>query len=75
MTQFKYFVGIDIASSTWTASVGVMPWKVVLKPQEFENTEDGFQSWLDWLKKHHVLPDQTVVCMEATGVYGKGKVG
>lgn len=72
MTQFKYFVGIDIASSTWTASVGVMPWKVVLKPQEFENTEDGFQSWLDWLKKHHVLPDQTVVCMEATGVYGEG---
>lgn len=72
MTQFKYFVGIDIVSSTWTASVGVMPWKVVLTPQEFENTEDGFQTWLDWLKKHHILPDQTVVCMEATGVYGEG---
>jgi hypothetical protein len=52
MTQFKYFVGIDIASNTFTASVGTMPWKVVLKPQEFENTEDGFQTWLDWLTKH-----------------------
>lgn len=72
MTQFKYFVGIDIASSTFTASVGIMPWKMVLKPQEFENTEDGFQSWLDWLAKHQILPHQTVVCMEATGVYAEG---
>lgn len=72
MTQFKYFVGIDIASSTFTASVGALPWKVVLKPQEFENTEDGFQTWLDWLVMHQILPDQTVVCMEATGVYGEG---
>jgi len=72
MTQFKYFVGVDIASSTFTVSVGIMPWKVVLEPQEFENTEDGFQSWLDWLARHQILPHQTVVCMEATGVYGEG---
>lgn len=72
MTQVKYFVGIDIASSTFTASVGVMPWKVVLKPQEFENTEDGFQTWLTWLAQHQILSAQTVVCMEATGVYGEG---
>lgn len=72
MTQFKYFVGIDIASSTFTASMGTMAWKVVLKPQEFENTEDGFQTWLDWLTQHQILPDQTVICMEATGVYGEG---
>lgn len=72
MTQFKYFVGIDIASSTFTASMGTMPWKVVLKPQEFENAADGFQDWLDWLARHQVLPQQTIVCMEATGVYGEG---
>jgi len=72
MTQFKYFVGIDIASSTFTASVGTMPWQVVLKPQEFENTEDGFQAWLDWLTQHQILLHRTVICMEATGVYGEG---
>ena len=72
MTQFKYFVGIDVASSTFTVSAGIMPWKVVLKPQKFENSEDGFQTWLDWLVKHQILPHQTVVCMEATGVYGEG---
>jgi transposase len=72
MTHFKYFIGVDIASSTFTASVGVMPWKVVLKPHEFENTEDGFQACLEWLANHQILPQQTVVCMEATGVYGEG---
>ncbi len=72
MTQFKYFVGVDIASSTFTASVGITPWVVVLKAQEFENTEDGFQAWLEWLANHQILPQQTVVCMEATGVYGEG---
>ena len=72
MTQFKYFVGVDIASSTFTVSVGVMPWEVVLKPQEFENTTDGFQACLAWLATHQVLSDQAVVCMEATGVYGEG---
>jgi hypothetical protein len=56
MAQFKYFVGIDIASSTFTASMGAMPWKVVLKPQEFEN-------WLTWLAWQQVLPPQTVICM------------
>jgi len=72
MIQFRYFVGIDIASSTFTASVGTMPWKIVLKPQEFENTEDGFQAWLGWLASRPILPQQTIICMEATGVYGEG---
>lgn len=72
MTQFKYFVGVDIASSTFTASMGIMPWKVVLKPQEFENTEAGFHDWLTWLTSYQVLPPQTIICMEATGVYGEG---
>jgi len=72
MTQFKYFVGVDIASSTFTASVGTMPWQVLLKPEEFENTEDGFQTWLAWLIQHQVAPEDTIVCMEATGVYGEG---
>src|SRR5829696_6867370 len=72
MTQFQYFVGVDIASSSFTVSVGAMPWKVVLKPQEFENTEDGFQAFLAWLGNHQILSQHSIVCMEATGVYGEG---
>ena len=72
MTEIKYCVGVDMASSTFTAAVGEMPWKVFLKPQTFENTEDGHQQLLDWLAQHHLPISQTVVCMEATGVYSEG---
>jgi transposase len=72
MTPFKYFVGIDMASATFTACVGTMPWAIVVKPETFENHEDGFASFLGRLKEQNLPPDHTVVCMEATGVYGEG---
>jgi transposase len=67
-----YFVGIDIASSSFMVSVGAQPWKLILKPTEFENTEDGYQALLDYLSSHQMLAEQTVICMEATGVYSEG---
>lgn len=72
MTTIKYFVGIDIACRTFTASVGGRPWKVVLKAYRFENTENGYQAFLDWLASHQILAKQSIVCMEATGVYSEG---
>jgi len=72
MTEIKYCVGVDIASSTFMASVGEMPWKVILKPEMFVNTEDGYQALLVWFAQHHLSVSETVVCMEATGVYSEG---
>jgi len=72
MTPFKYFVGVDIASATFTACVGTTPWAVVVKPETFDNHEDGFTSFLSRLEQQKLPADQTVVCMEATGVYGEG---
>ncbi len=72
MTEIKYCVGVDIASSTFTAAVGEMPWKIFLKPQLFENSEDGYQTLIEWFRQHHLSAAETVVCMEATGVYSEG---
>ncbi len=72
MTRFQSFIGVDLASATFTACAGTSPWKVVVKPVTFANHEEGFASFLDWLKEHNFAPKQTVVCMEATGVYGEG---
>ena len=63
MPKIKYCVGIDIASSTYTASVGQIPWKLVIKPETFENAEDGYGLLLEWLEKHHLLASETIVCM------------
>ena len=72
MPTIKYFVGIDIASSTFRASVGGTPWPVVLKPQTFENTENGYLVFVEWLASHQLPAKQSVVCREATGGYSEG---
>jgi transposase len=72
MTTFVSFVGVDIASASFTACIGTTPWKVTVKPVKFENDEDGFVSFLGWLKEHNLKAESTVVCMEATGVYSEG---
>ena len=72
MTTLVSFVGVDIASATFMACIGATPWKVTIKPIKFENDEDGFVSFLDWLKEHNLQVESTVVCMEATGVYSEG---
>ena len=72
MPEIKYCIGIDIGSSTFTVAVGQIPWKLLIKPEIFENTEDGYSLLLEWLVKHHVSASETIVCMEATGVYCEG---
>jgi transposase len=72
MTQFTFFVGVDIASASCMACVGTAPWKLTVKPVKFDNDEDGFASFLNWLKNNSLPPEKTVVCMEATGVYSEG---
>ncbi|MDX1437275.1 MAG: IS110 family transposase [Anaerolineales bacterium] len=67
----KYFVGIDIASQTFTACVLQEPWQVILAPREFPNQPSGFDQFLAWLRAQGLAWAETVFCMEATGVYGE----
>jgi len=71
MERPLFFVGIDIASATFTAAVGVEPWRLIIKPEEFLNELDSFPKFLHWLQKNKLPPEQTVLCMEAAGVYGE----
>jgi len=72
MKQFSNFVGVDIASASFMACAGITPWKLVIKPVKFDNHEDGFASFLAWLQVNNLKAENTVVCMEATGVYSEG---
>ena len=72
MTQFTFFVGVDIASVSFMACIGTTPWKLVVKAMKFDNDEDGFASFLGWLQAHSLASEKTVVCMENTGVYSEG---
>lgn len=72
MATLRYFVGLDIAAETFTAAIGTTPWKLLVKANQFDNSPDGFQQLCQWLRQHDCTPEQTVLCMEATGVYGEG---
>jgi len=71
MSTLQYFVGIDIASEQFHAAIGTAPWQLVVKATEFSNTAEGFDQFLTWLDAHACTPSATVLCMEATGVYGE----
>jgi transposase len=69
----KYYVGIDISSADFTSSVGQVKekWEIKIKPELFTNNDEGFDQYLDWLKKARVNQKNCVICMENTGVYGE----
>lgn len=73
MNKPENFVGIDLAAGTFTAAVGQMgdKWQIVVRPEEFANAYDSFGKFLQWLQQHGVKPENSVVCMEATGVYSE----
>lgn len=73
MPKPEKYVGIDISSVSFTSAVGVMneQWEIVVRPVSFDNEYDSFPKYLKWLQGHEVKPDNSVICMEATGVYNE----
>jgi transposase len=67
------FVGIDIASASFTSAVGSMgdQWRIVVRPATFANEYDSFAQYLNWLQGNGVTAENSVICMEATGVYSE----
>lgn len=71
MTTYQYFVGLDLGSEKFTAAVGTTPWRLLVRATEFANTPDGFEQLLAWWQTQSYAREQTLWCMEATGVYGE----
>jgi transposase len=73
MADFS-FVGVDIASVSFTAAIGKAKkeqWQIVGKPVEFTNDVDGFTHYFHWLNENKAKPGKSIICMESTGVYGE----
>jgi len=67
----KNFIGIDIASETFMVSVFRSPDKPVITQEPIANSSEGFQKLLQWFKEQRLTPANSILCMEATGVYGE----
>jgi transposase len=66
-----YFIGLDLGAEQFSAAIGTSPWKLLQPARAFANTAEGFADLQQWLQQHDCTPPQTVLCMEATGVYGE----
>lgn len=75
MNKPALYVGIDVGSETFTASIGRLEeetgWQITAKPRCFENNYDAFSQFLYWLNENMALAKDCIVCMESTGVYGE----
>lgn len=71
MNRPKYYVGIDVAAETVAAGLLTELGQEIILLPDIANTVDGFQVIEQWLRDHQAIPENTVICFEATGVYGE----
>ena len=71
MERFKHYVGIDIGADDFTCSLICRPDLPVVAASSFDNQLESFSTFEQWLKTYGVDKNHTIICMEATGVYGE----
>ena len=69
--KIQNYAGIDLAKLTFTICIIVDGEIDILIENEFANNLSGFKQLLDWMNKYQLQLDQTVFCMEHTGLYGQ----
>lgn len=71
MLKNTYFIGLDIACDDFVASIYQSPKIPIITKEHIENNPDGFSLLISWLKEHNINQSNSVICMEATGVYSE----
>jgi transposase len=71
MAKNTFFIGLDIAAGDFTASIYQTPEKPIMTKESIKNSPEGFRMLVAWLKEHHIDQTNSLICMEATGVYSK----
>lgn len=64
-----FFVGIDIGKRNHEAAVIDEQGQTVGKPIRFSNTKAGSEKLLQFINNHELLPDNSMIGLEATGHY------
>ncbi len=72
---FKNFIGIDISKTWFDAALIKVENSSMVIHQQFSQKPEGFKKMQAWLLQHGVqLDEQTLFCMEYTGLYNTGLV-
>ena len=73
-SKIKYYIGIDIGSEHFTVTIFQSPQDPKITKENIANSIEGFKMLCDWFKSQKVTPDSSVICTEATGVYGEALI-
>jgi transposase len=71
MSKFKHFVGIDVSKEYFDAVVILEGAKEKPIHNQFVNDYKGIKLLCKWLKEQGSTSEDTLVCLEHTGMYGK----
>lgn len=71
MSKFKHFLGIDVSKEYFDAVVILDGNKEKSIHSQFVNDYKGIKSLCKWLKEQGSTFENTLVCLEHTGMYGK----
>ena len=69
MNKFKHFIGIDISKEYFDAFL--IAENGNRKHNQFSNTSKGVREFLKWFKGEKLKIEDTLICMEHRGMYGK----
>lgn len=69
MDKFKNFIGIDISKEYFDATI-LIDSKQSMHSQ-FLNSKKGINQFLKWIKQESCGIDNTLICMEHTGIYNR----
>ncbi len=71
MNKFKHFVGIDVSKEFFDAVVILDGARDKSVHNQFLNNCNGIKALCKWLKEHGSNSENTLICLEHTGMYGK----
>ena len=71
MSKFKHFLGIDVSKEYFDAVILLNNSKANPVHEQFENSKKGMGKLYKWLKGMYATSDNTLICLEHTGIYGK----
>ncbi|WP_428223537.1 IS110 family transposase [Flavobacterium sp.] len=69
MNKFKHFIGIDISKEYFDTFLLLESGN--RKHNQFSNSTKGVKDFIKWFKKENALIEDTLICMEHIGMYGK----
>lgn len=70
MSNLLLIIGIDISADTFTWTPFRVENKSYASASTLPNNPEGFEKLVRWMKEQNIQPQQTILCLENTGVYG-----